>query len=133
VLVLAGFLAVGSVALRVPAYRLEELVAAADLVLDPSEEPVVRPVVAAALAAGVPVVTAPGGGAEALVREIGGGLVVATVGDPDRLADAVRSVRDRGLRPDPGRAREVLAHQRASAAAAVRAALVGAAGTARKG
>jgi glycosyltransferase involved in cell wall biosynthesis len=131
VLDLAGFLAVDTLALRGPAHRLEELVAAADLVLDPSEEPVVRPVVAAALAAGVPVVTAPGGGAEALVREIGGGVVVTNVGDPDRLADAVRSVRERGLRPDPGRAREVLARQRAKAAAAVRAALVGAAGAVR--
>jgi glycosyltransferase involved in cell wall biosynthesis len=122
---LVGFLGVCSVRLQRPAHPLTELVAAADLVLDPSEEPVARPLVIAALAAGVPVVSAPGGGAERLVGEVGGGIVVPSIGDPDGLADAVLAVRSGGLRPDPRTAREVLARRSISGADAVRAALLG--------
>lgn len=124
---LIGFLGVHNVRLRRPTHHLDELAAAADLVLDPSDEPVARPLVAAALAAGVPVVAAPGGGAESLIGEIGGGVVVGTVGDPDGLAGAVQAVLGSGLKPDVARAREVLARQRSETAGAITEALRGAA------
>jgi hypothetical protein len=108
---LMSFLAVDALQLRLPRHPIEELVAVADVVLDPSCEPVVRPLVAAALAAGTPVVTAPGGGAERLVAEIGGGIVVNYVGDPDELAAALRPAVS-GLRPSAERAQAVLASQR---------------------
>jgi glycosyltransferase involved in cell wall biosynthesis len=80
-------------------------------------------VAAEALAAGLPVVTTPSGGPEALVRESGGGVVLAgftpeelaeTVGgllaDPDRLAKMRRSGRDHVVREhSPRRLRELLA------------------------
>ena len=122
---LMSFLGVDALQLRQPHQPLEELVAAADVVLDPSHEPIVRPLVAAALAAGTPVVTAPGGGAEGLIAEIGGGVVVGSVGDPDQLAAAVRRVRVSGLRPSGERARTVLARQRKAGADAIRRALLG--------
>jgi glycosyltransferase involved in cell wall biosynthesis len=126
VLDLMRFLGVDALQLRQPHHPLEELVAAADVVLDPSFEPVVRPLVAAALAAGTPVVTAPGGGAERLLAEIGGGVVVESVGDPDQLAAAVRRVRASGLRPSAERARAVLARQRHEGGDVIRRALLGA-------
>ena len=125
---LASFLGVEALRIRVPQHPLEELVAAADLVLDPSFEPVVRPSVAAALAAGVPVVTAPGGGAERLIAEIGGGAVAGSLGDPDQLAEAVLRLRASGVRPSPERALAVLAGQRQAGAGAIRRVLLGGAG-----
>lgn len=122
---LAGFLGVDSLLLRSPAHPLEELVAAAEVVLDPSDEPVARPAVAAALAAGVPVVTAPGGGAGALIAGIGGGVVAAAVGDAEGLADGIRAVLDGGERPEPARARDLLALRRDETAVAVRRAVLG--------
>jgi hypothetical protein len=123
---LAGFLDVDTVRLLRPRHALQELAAAADLVLDPSCEPVVRPLLAAALAAGTPVVTAPGGGAERLLAEIGGGVVVGSIGASDELAAAVREVLADGRRPAAAAARAVLARQRLAGAAAVRRALLGA-------
>jgi len=124
---LAGFLGVNTVRLLRPRHALQELAAAADLVLDPSCEPVVRPLLAAALAAGTPVVTAPGGGAERLLAEIGGGVVVGSIGAPDELAAAVREMLADGRRPAAAAARAVLARQRLAGAEVVRCALLGAA------
>jgi len=124
---LVSFLAVDTVHLRLPRHALAELAAAADLVLDPSSEPLVRPLVAAALAAGTPVVTAPGGGAERLLAEIGGGVVVGSVGAPDELAAAVLQVLADGRRPAWEQAQAILSRQRVDGALAVRRALLGAA------
>ena len=116
--------------LRRPRHSLEELAAAADVVLDPSCEPVVRPLVATALEVGTPVVTAPGGGAERLLAETGGGIVVESAGACDQLAAAVRQVLADGRRPAQERVRAVLARQRAIGSAAIRHALLGDAGAA---
>jgi glycosyltransferase involved in cell wall biosynthesis len=122
---LIGFLGIDTIHLRRPRHSLEELAAAADLVLDPSCEPVVRPLVAAALAAGTPVVTAPGGGAESLLAETGGGIVISSVGVADELAAAVRQLLADGRRPAQERARAVLMRQRSIGSAAIRRALLG--------
>ncbi len=96
-----------NVRLRRPRHSLHELIAAADLVLDPSEDVVVRPAVVTAAAVGTPVVTTPGGGVEALFPTAGpAGVVVGEVGDPEALAKAVRDVRRRGwtvIDPEPAR------------------------------
>jgi glycosyltransferase involved in cell wall biosynthesis len=122
---LIGFLAVDTVHLRRPRHSLAELAAAADLVLDPSIEPVARPLVAAALAAGTPVVTAPGGGAARLLTETGGGVVVGSIGAPHQLAAAVREVLADGRRPARERALAILARQRQAGSEAIRRALLG--------
>jgi glycosyltransferase involved in cell wall biosynthesis len=133
VLDLAEFLGVRSLRLRRPVHALVDLVTAADVLLDPSYEAALRPAVAAALAVGTPVVSAPGGGAEELVEELGGGVVVRSLGDTDALVDAIRAVRKGGLQPDCVRAREVLASRNAAAARAAARALATAPGFAAEG
>jgi glycosyltransferase involved in cell wall biosynthesis len=56
---------------------------------------------AEALAAGLPVVTTPSGGPEALVSDSGGGIVLSGF-SPEELAEAVR-----GLLEDPARLAEL--------------------------
>lgn len=114
------FLAVDTLHLRRPRHSLGELAAAADLVLDPSSEPVARPLVAAALAAGTPVVTAPGGGAGRLLGETGGGVMVGSIGAPHELAAAVLEVLADGRRPAQERALAILARQREAGSDAIR-------------
>ncbi len=96
-----------NVRLRRPRHSLHELVAAADLVFDPSEDAVVRPAVVAAAAVGTPVVTTPGGGVATLFPNPGtAGLIVQEVGDSKALADAILEVRRRGwtaIDPEPVR------------------------------
>jgi len=107
VLDLVRYLGRVNVRLRRPRHNLHELVAAADLVLDSSEDAVVRPTVVAAAAVGTPVVTTPGGGVEALFPSPGpAGVVVEGAGDPEALADAVQEIRRRGwtaIDPEPAR------------------------------
>lgn len=130
---LISFLAVDTLHLRRPRHSLAELAAAADLVLDPSSEPVARPLVAAALAAGTPVVTARGGGAGRLLTETGGGVVVGSIGAPHELAAAVRQVLADGRRPAQERALGILARQHEAGSDAIRRVLRGAAAAASGG
>jgi glycosyltransferase involved in cell wall biosynthesis len=74
------------------------------------------------MAAGLPVVTTPSGGPEALVRESGGGVVLGgfsaeelartvrdLLSDPDRLAEMRRRAREHVVREhSPERFRELL-------------------------
>jgi glycosyltransferase involved in cell wall biosynthesis len=100
---LIRYLDLDNVHLRRPIHDLCDLVAAADLVLDVSEDAPVRSSLVAALAAGTPVVATPGTGFGELLEATGGtGLVTASVGAPREIADAVRRMRSSVSDPPDG-------------------------------
>jgi glycosyltransferase involved in cell wall biosynthesis len=74
-----------------PVPSVAEHLRRATLLVFPSRQEGFGIVVAEALAAGLPVVTTPSGGPEALVRESGGGLVLSGF-QPEELAAAVRDL-----------------------------------------
>ncbi len=95
---LAAYLDLPNVRVRPQGHSTAELVAAADVILDPAAFAPSRPAVLAALAAGTPVVATRGSG----ITELVGPSAVEFAGDPEALAGALRRVLSGEVRaPDP--------------------------------
>jgi len=127
VLDLVRYLDLDNVRLRGPVHELGDLAAAADLVVDVSENAAVRPALAAAIAAGTPVVATPGAGLRELIESTGAtGLVVGRPGDPAEIADAIRRIRGADRSPtDLAEAGRALSSWRQAGADVLRAAVLG--------
>jgi hypothetical protein len=119
---LAAYMKLGNVSVQPPRRSLEDLLAAADVILDPADAAPSRSLVTAAVAAAKPVVAFTGGG----IAEFGSGWLVDPAGGPEALADALERVVDGEPRTgDPEAVRKTVRRRIEAGRAALRRALLG--------